>query len=178
MWVFIWFIALNFLSFPTTFDFIRLIGCGARQGVPLKQYSNNTQKLPAFCQGGICPKRKTNGNRLIDQQDASEGSIFTGCDCSHVTASNRSGWVATVSCNVSASFVANCLRLFCKEAADWLQLTVATRSDWLLAVTWLQSQPEKVEPSEASWWSTLDRPRLRPPFPRLGIRTLFPFSPT
>ena len=37
---------------------------------------------------------------LIVQQDASEGSIFSGCDCSHVTASNQSGWVAPVSCNV------------------------------------------------------------------------------
>ena len=39
----------------------------------------------------------------IDHQDASEGSIFSGYDCTHVTASNQSGWVATASCNVSAA---------------------------------------------------------------------------
>jgi len=82
------------------------------------------------------PSIQETSPNTIDHQDASEGSIFSDCDCSHVTASNQSGWVATVSCNVPiSSFVANCLRLFCKEAADWLQLTVATRSDWLLAVT-------------------------------------------
>ena len=40
---------------------------------------------------------------VIDHQDASEGSILSGYDCSHVTASNQSGRVATVSCSQSAA---------------------------------------------------------------------------
>jgi len=47
----------------------------------------------------------------------------------------------------------------CKEAADRLQLTVATHPDWLLSVTWLKLRPAKIEPSEASRWSVICQSR-------------------
>jgi len=46
----------------------------------------------------------------IDQQDTSEGSIFSGYDCSHVTVSNQSGRVATVNCSQSAASLQTTVR--------------------------------------------------------------------
>ena len=43
----------------------------------------------------------------LDHQYVSEGSTFSDCDCSHVTASNQSGRVATVSCSQSAASLQN-----------------------------------------------------------------------
>ena len=77
----------------------------------------------------------------IDHQDASEDSTFSGCDCSHVTASNQSERVATVSCSQSAASLQNNRKQFATKLLirySWLWLP--TRIGCLLSRDYSRSQ--------------------------------------
>ena len=84
------------------------------------------------------------GIQSIEHQDASEGSTFSGCDCSHVTASNQSGRVATVSCSQSAASVQNNRKQFATKLLirySWLRLP--TQIGCLLSRDYSRSQKKK-----------------------------------